>query len=110
VQSSTVSGRPKRFRCHNCDKLTVKNPAQPKQRFCCDACRYEYNKHGAAFGPLRSKLEKLVHQIIRDEVKKLDTQLSRLSQRVDNFRYPEYIDSELSAMSERIDRITQRTP
>jgi hypothetical protein len=29
--------------------------------FCCDACRREYNRFGSAFGPLREKLEKMVH-------------------------------------------------
>lgn len=80
MSSSTLSGRRKRFRCHNCDKLTIKNPTQPKQRFCSDACRYEYNKHGAAFGPLKAKLEKLVRQIIQDEVARLKQDIGFLAQ------------------------------
>lgn len=36
------------------------------RKFCSDKCRLEYHRYGAAYGPLRDKLTKLIDETIAD--------------------------------------------
>lgn len=61
----------RRRRCDNCDNRF--HPARKDQRFCCGNCRKEFFRNGGnAFGPLKVRLEKLVHQITRELELRLD--------------------------------------
>jgi hypothetical protein len=52
----------RKMRCHNCNKLTPKN--RYNQKFCSPLCKREYEQNGGtAFGPLKTRLEKLVRSI-----------------------------------------------
>jgi hypothetical protein len=68
-----------RKRCLNCDTPFPKT--HPKKKFCCDNCRKEFHANGGnAFGPLKTRLEKLVRQITAE----LQREVSRLAARVSN--------------------------
>ena len=58
---------PKKLRrkhCKNCNKLFPLT--KPTREFCCDNCRKEFHANGGnAFGPLKTRLEKLVRGITR---------------------------------------------
>ena len=69
-------GKPKRRRCDNCFKLYERT--KDWQRFCSKSCRFEFNRHGAAFGPLKTRLEKLVLKTIEHEVKTLRAEITEL--------------------------------
>src|SRR5271154_2023750 len=45
-------------RCLNCDKKFEKT--KPNRKFCKQDCKDEYNRHGSAFGPLKTRLERIV--------------------------------------------------
>lgn len=52
----------RRARCANCDKPFPKT--KPNRKFCKKECKREYEQNGGtAFGPLKTRLEKLVRQI-----------------------------------------------
>lgn len=65
-------------RCQNCPKIF--RPKQPTQRFCSAHCRMEFHRFGAAYGPLRDKLEKLVAQLIETKYHALDNRLKLCSE------------------------------
>lgn len=78
----------RRRRCDNCNRLY--RPTKEDQRFCRDAvkgkpnfCRYEFHKHGSAFGPLKTRLEKLCLQTIKGEVAKIRAELASMKNRLD---------------------------
>jgi hypothetical protein len=52
-----------RKRCKNCPEIF--RPSQRNQDFCCANCRKEFNKHGAAFGPLNRALDKKIANRIK---------------------------------------------
>jgi hypothetical protein len=55
----------RKMRCHNCNKLTPKN--RYNQKFCSLQCKREYEQNGGtAFGPLKTRLEKLVMGPVRE--------------------------------------------
>ena len=81
----------RRRRCVNCNRLY--RPRKEHQRFCTDRvpgqpnyCRREFHHNSSAYGPLKIKLEKLVHQIIRDEAAKLQQQINELRYFLDELR------------------------
>lgn len=39
---------------------------KPNRKFCSDDCKNEYNRFGAAYGPLKDKLTKLIEQRVRE--------------------------------------------
>jgi hypothetical protein len=62
-----------RKHCKNCNKLFPLT--KPTREFCGDNCRKEFHANGGnAYGPLKTRLEKLVRGITRD----LETQLDML--------------------------------
>ena len=61
----------KRKRCDNCGKPFVSD--HPRKRFCAKTCSDEFHRYGAAFGPLKEKMEKLVRRWVREEIEKLWT-------------------------------------
>lgn len=65
--------RPKKLsrkRCKNDGKLF--DVTKPNREFCCDNCRKEFHANGGnAFGPLKTRLEKLVRQITNQHEGKL---------------------------------------
>jgi hypothetical protein len=71
----------RKMRCHNCNKLTPKN--RYNQKFCSITCKREYEQNGGtAFGPLKTRLEKLVREITKDLSKRLgiaEAQLNALA-------------------------------
>lgn len=46
--------------CDNCGKRTI--VTKKSKRFCSNQCRMEYHKYGAAFGPLKAKLVKVIKE------------------------------------------------
>ena len=57
----------KRKRCLNDGNLFRPTRAYPVQKFCSDECRKEFHANGGnAFGPLKTRLEKLVHRITKE--------------------------------------------
>jgi len=54
-------------RCDNCSKPFLKT--KPHKRFCSVQCQKEYHRHGAAFGPLKDKLTKLIEQRTREHAR-----------------------------------------
>jgi hypothetical protein len=57
----------KRRRCRNCFKWLVIGKQQNKV-FCSPQCKKEFHYYGAAYGPLKLKLEKLIDQKVAAEV------------------------------------------
>jgi predicted amidophosphoribosyltransferase len=55
-----------RGRCENCSKPFEKT--KPNRRFCCEKCQKEYHRHGAAYGPLKDKLEKLIEKRVAEQL------------------------------------------
>ncbi len=63
----------KRRRCKNDGVLFL--VTKPNREFCSDNCRKEFHANGGnAFGPLKTRLEKLVRAITRDLEGRLNTQ------------------------------------
>ena len=75
----------RRRRCDNCNALFQPTSSYPVQRFCQKACRFEFHKHGSAFGPLKIKLEKLTLKTVREETAKLRAELKALTLKLDSF-------------------------
>ena len=67
LAASPPAAKPKqkRRRCRNCDALFPLT--KPNRQFCKIECKNEYNRYGAAFGPLKAKLEKLVRKLVDAE-------------------------------------------
>ncbi len=62
-----------RKRCKNDGKLF--DVTKPNREFCCDNCRKEFHANGGnAFGPLKTRLEKLVRQITGELERRLNVQ------------------------------------
>jgi len=59
-ESPAPAPKPKfpKKRCLNCDKKFEKN--RPNRKFCQQSCKDEYNRHGSAFGPLKTRLERII--------------------------------------------------
>jgi hypothetical protein len=55
-----------RRRCDNCGKLYPQT--KPHKRFCKPECKNEFHQHGAAFGPLKQRLEKLINKEVAARV------------------------------------------
>lgn len=67
-----------RRRCDNCPHFF--RPKQAKQRFCSNKCRMEFHRYGAAYGPLKDKLENLVEELIETKYHALDQRLRMCSE------------------------------
>ena len=74
-----------RKRCANCPRFFEQGI---KQTVLLDACRKEYFHYGAAFGPLKEKLEALVSQWLREHGVKLETRLQKLERDLADIRDP----------------------
>jgi hypothetical protein len=62
-----------RRRCANCDKPFPKT--KPNRKFCGKQCKREYEQNGGtAFGPLKTRLEKLVWGITAELERRLNVQ------------------------------------
>lgn len=77
----------KRRRCANCNALfTVTKPnANPPQRFCKDECRKQFAHFGCAFGPLKTKLEKIVRKMTAETLSRvadLEARITEISAQV----------------------------
>jgi hypothetical protein len=74
----TSSVRPSKIRrrCDNCGKLFPRTRTDKK--FCDDNCRKEFHRHGAAYGPIKQALEKLIEKTVKSEVQKYATRLTAL--------------------------------
>lgn len=68
-------------RCSNCSKMY--RQTRPNKKFCSKECKDEFNRYGAAFGPLKLKLEQLVNRWIKDYADKINARLEALEARVD---------------------------
>jgi len=69
----------RKARCANCDKPFPKT--KPNRKFCGKQCKREYEQNGGtAFGPLKTRLEKLVRQITLED--RLADALARLEMRI----------------------------
>jgi hypothetical protein len=65
VAAGTVPPDPRapkfpRRRCDNCGKLYPLT--KPNRRFCGAECKKEFHQHGAAFGPLKERIAKLIRK------------------------------------------------
>jgi collagenase-like PrtC family protease len=68
-------------RCLNDNKQF--RQTRPNRKFCCQKCKDEYNRYGSAFGPLRLKLEKMVHAWMKSYQLDIDQNIIRLTARLD---------------------------
>ena len=72
----------RRGRCLNCFKLYVDESPNQRKKFCSKQCKEEFRSHGSAFGPLKAKLEKLVHQMatkwIEDRLRPIERRLAEM--------------------------------
>lgn len=66
-----------RARCMNCPKFFAKT--KPHKKFCCRACKDQFNKFGGAYGKLKEKLFAEIHKEVRERTAE---QLSALEKRV----------------------------
>lgn len=62
------SERPTRKRCKNCPKFF--ELTKPNREFCTPKCKAEFHRYGAAYGPLKEKLERLVTAASKAEAAK----------------------------------------
>ena len=88
---------PRRKRCLNCNKLfTPKRNVIKKAKFCKDACRKEFWKHGSSFGPIKvglhaaiekkyAALGKEMRAAIRQVEQETALRFVRLEQRLQRF-------------------------
>lgn len=70
-----------RRRCANDNKLF--NPKKPWAKFCSDACRKEYNRHGSAFGPMKTGLHKAIDKKYAELRKDFFREIKDQSRRID---------------------------
>lgn len=72
--SRAAARPPRRRRCRNCGELF--HPIKPNQVFCSNAqhrredggsCKDEYHRFGAAYGPLKDQLERLIARTVARE-------------------------------------------
>lgn len=77
----------------------MKPPVGPVEKYFCNRadpgkgqCKGEFHRHGSAFGPLRTKLEKLVTKLTREKFSELEKLIekerSQLSDRIRELEYP----------------------
>jgi hypothetical protein len=66
----------RRRRCNNCG--TLYPLTKPTRKFCSEQCRKEFHQYGAAYGPLKAKLEKLIEQSSRDREARLTRMIDQL--------------------------------
>lgn len=66
-----------RARCMNCPKFFAKT--KPHKKFCCRACKDQFNKFGGAYGKLKEKLFAEIHKEVRERTA---GQLSAFEKRV----------------------------
>lgn len=71
----------KRKRCLNCGRLFPLT--KESRKFCKDECRKEFHRYGAAYGPLRQGLEKLIERTTREQYRELKQSVQQLSKRID---------------------------
>ena len=72
-------------RCPNCAKIF--KPATPWQKFCRhqgNTCRQQYHQHGGAYHKLRPKIEKLVTEAVRREMRPFVERLAELNKAIRN--------------------------
>ena len=59
------------------------------RKFCSDKCRLEYHRYGAAYGPLRDKLTKLIDETIADRYKQDIATLERRVAQLEDIHFRE---------------------
>lgn len=75
AQHPEKSDKPlRRRRCDNC--FGIFQPTKKWARFCKDQCRKEFHQHGSAFGPLKTRLEKLTVATVKECVKSIEARLT----------------------------------
>lgn len=67
-----------KIKCPNCGKKTPKT--SHNKRFCSGKCKMEWFRFGAAYGPLKEKLEKLIEETIATRYHALDERLRMVSE------------------------------
>jgi hypothetical protein len=55
-----------RKRCDNCGDLFPRT--RTDRKFCSENCRKEFHRYGAAYGPIKQALEKLIDKRTREQV------------------------------------------
>lgn len=55
-----------RRRCDNCGEFYPLT--KPNRRFCKTECKKEFHQHGAAFGPLKARIEKMIRKEVAGQV------------------------------------------
>ena len=75
----------RRKACANDGKLFT--PIRPNQKFCCEECRWEFHHNGGnAFGPLKTRLEKLVVRLVKERQGEFERRLELLTESVEMLR------------------------
>lgn len=75
----------RRKACANDGKLFT--PIRPNQKFCCEECRWEFHHNGGnAFGPLKTRLEKLVVRLVKERHGEFERRLELLTESVEMLR------------------------
>ena len=60
-------------RCLNCSHFYKQRV--PNKKFCSVECKNEFGRFGAAYGPLKDKLEKLIDKTVRERVAEMEARL-----------------------------------
>jgi hypothetical protein len=81
-------------RCANCPKMF--RQTRPNRKFCSTKCKDEWFRFGAAFGPLKEKLEGLVHRWMKDYAAKIEE-----VHRLDRIRF----EDQIRILESRIDTL-----
>lgn len=69
-----------RRRCKNCNGWYWKT--RKNKLFCKKSCKDEYGRYGAAYGPLKAKLEKLIANTVAAAIAGLTRRLDQLEARL----------------------------
>lgn len=64
--ASSLPAKFPRRRCDNCGEFYPQT--RKHKRFCKEQCKKEFHQHGAAFGPLKQRLEKLIRKEVAGQV------------------------------------------
>jgi hypothetical protein len=88
--------KPRRKRCRNCNGLmTIGQGGRSDRKVFCGEkdpgkgkCKDEFHQHGSAFGPLKTRLEKLVTKLTNEKFAELQKEIEKLNQRIRELEYP----------------------
>jgi hypothetical protein len=75
-EGEPIEGFERGLRCENCGSFFPRT--RKDRKFCGDPCRKEFNRFGAAYGPLKQNLQELIVKQSREQVKDLTARVEIL--------------------------------